>query len=133
MKILHLNVFRKWFDMVESGNKTEDYREIGTYWISRFIDFYCGRKIKTEKDRMIFIRDIKDNTERAISKIQWKHFDTIKYQNGFKRKNGDPAPFIRFVFSGIKIDNGNPKLGYISGRKCFIIKLKKSLKGLEGN
>jgi hypothetical protein len=33
--ILNLNLARKWFDMIESGEKTEEYREIKAHWISR--------------------------------------------------------------------------------------------------
>lgn len=31
-KILHLNLKRKWFDMILSGDKKEEYREIKPYW-----------------------------------------------------------------------------------------------------
>ena len=32
MKILHLTLKRKWYDMIESGIKREEYREIKPYW-----------------------------------------------------------------------------------------------------
>jgi hypothetical protein len=35
MKILHLTLKRKWFDMILSGEKSEEYREIKPYWIAR--------------------------------------------------------------------------------------------------
>lgn len=35
MKILHLTLKRKWFDMIASGEKKEEYREIKPYWIRR--------------------------------------------------------------------------------------------------
>ena len=34
--ILHLNLDAKWFDLIESGVKVEEYREIKPYWIARF-------------------------------------------------------------------------------------------------
>lgn len=34
-RILHLPVKKKFFDMEEAGIKTEDYREIKGYWITR--------------------------------------------------------------------------------------------------
>ena len=37
MKALHLNLKRKWFDMILSGYKKEEYREIKAYWINRFL------------------------------------------------------------------------------------------------
>lgn len=35
MKILHLTLNKKWYDMIESGIKKEEYREIKKYWIQR--------------------------------------------------------------------------------------------------
>lgn len=33
--ILHLNLKKRWFDMILSGEKKEEYREISQYWTSR--------------------------------------------------------------------------------------------------
>lgn len=35
MKILHLTLKKQWFDMIAEGRKTEEYREIKTYWSDR--------------------------------------------------------------------------------------------------
>jgi len=35
MEILHLNLKKKWFDMIASGEKKEEYREMKKYWIKR--------------------------------------------------------------------------------------------------
>ena len=32
MKVLHLTLQKKWFDMIASGKKKEEYREIKRYW-----------------------------------------------------------------------------------------------------
>ena len=34
---LNLVLKSKWFDMIESGGKTEEYREVKPYWIRRFV------------------------------------------------------------------------------------------------
>lgn len=36
MKILHLTLKRKWFDMILLCDKKEEYREIKPYWSKRF-------------------------------------------------------------------------------------------------
>jgi len=36
-KILHLTLKKKWFDMILSGEKTEEYRDIKPYWDKRLI------------------------------------------------------------------------------------------------
>lgn len=35
MRILHLTLKKKWFDMIASGEKKEEYREIKPYWNKR--------------------------------------------------------------------------------------------------
>lgn len=36
MNTLHLTLKKKWFDMIASGFKREEYREIKPYWAARF-------------------------------------------------------------------------------------------------
>ena len=38
MKILDLPLKKKWYEMIESGEKTEEYREYKDYWRKRLID-----------------------------------------------------------------------------------------------
>ena len=38
VKILHLVLKKKWYEMQESGEKTEEYRELTEYWRKRLID-----------------------------------------------------------------------------------------------
>jgi hypothetical protein len=35
MKVLHLTLKRKWFDMIASGEKKEEYRDLKLYWSDR--------------------------------------------------------------------------------------------------
>lgn len=35
MRVLHLTLKRKWFDMIASGVKREEYREAKPYWTKR--------------------------------------------------------------------------------------------------
>ena len=39
MKTLHLNLTAKWYTMIESGVKKEEYREIKDYWKKRLIAY----------------------------------------------------------------------------------------------
>lgn len=39
-KILHLTLTKKWFDMIYSGIKKEEYREIKEYWDKRLSKEY---------------------------------------------------------------------------------------------
>lgn len=43
--MLTLPIKRKWFDMIVSGEKKEEYREIKPYWTSRILRYgYAGIK-----------------------------------------------------------------------------------------
>ena len=37
MRVLHLTLKKKWFDMILSGEKKEEYREMKPYWHRRFL------------------------------------------------------------------------------------------------
>lgn len=37
MKVLHLTLKKRWFDMIVSGEKKEEYREIKPYWQKRLL------------------------------------------------------------------------------------------------
>lgn len=37
VKILHLTLKKEWYDMIERGIKTEEYREVKPYWTKRFL------------------------------------------------------------------------------------------------
>lgn len=39
MKILELPLKKEWYNMIESGEKREEYREIKPYWSKRFVGF----------------------------------------------------------------------------------------------
>ena len=43
MKILDLVVKHKWYDMEESGEKPEEYRDLSVHWVKRFLRLNSGR------------------------------------------------------------------------------------------
>ncbi|MBN2640357.1 MAG: ASCH domain-containing protein [Victivallales bacterium] len=55
MKILHLTLKKKWFDMILSGEKKEEYRKFKPYWLKRLMNEYNV----------------------------WKDFDIIRFTNGY--------------------------------------------------
>lgn len=38
--MLTLPIKKKWFDMIKSGEKKEEYREIKQYWFTRFKNYF---------------------------------------------------------------------------------------------
>ena len=49
-RILHLNLKKQWFDMIASGEKKEEYRNINDYWYTRLAKF---NEVQ-EGDKIIF-------------------------------------------------------------------------------
>ena len=57
-KILRLSLKKKWFDLIQSGVKTEEYREIKPYWYHRLhnkhfdcVEFTLGYPKKDDMSR----------------------------------------------------------------------------------
>ena len=46
MNILDLPLKAIWYDMIESGEKKEEYREHNSYWAKRF--YVCSWKLRKE-------------------------------------------------------------------------------------
>lgn len=75
MKILYLTLYKKWFDQIKSGFKTEEYRGKTPYWIKRlrgktfdevhFRNGY-GRNAPLLKVKCL---DIEEDTEVFIIKL----------------------------------------------------------------
>lgn len=100
MKVLHLTLKKKWFDMIASGEKKEEYRELKEYWIKRF----CTKEwYKFEMEVL----------HKAID----KHYDAVIFRNGYNKN----APVITIECKGITIGHGKYKWG--AHGQSFIIRL----------
>ncbi len=74
-KILHITLKKKWFDMILSGEKKEEYREVKDYWIKRLVD-----------------------TSLSDPKA-FKDFDIVRATNGYQKD----ARQIDWIHEGIEI------------------------------
>ena len=55
MKILHLTLQKKWFDLILSGKKKVEIREYKPYWVARLVD----------------------------DRGEGRHFDIVRFKNGY--------------------------------------------------
>lgn len=92
MKVLHLTLKKKWFDMILSGEKKEEYREIKSYWIERLTWHEYHSKGELELIRCF-----------ASGEAFRKDFDIVEFKNGY----GKEAPTITVEMAGIHY--GYPK------------------------
>ncbi len=113
MKVLHLTLKKKWFDMILSGEKEEEYREIKKYWVNRLTNEFKGCIGGDFMDR------------HAVISFNIKDFDLIVLRNGY----GNNVPEIKVECKSIDIGlpiSGLSEEGWLD-TNVFIIKLGKIL------
>jgi len=74
---LNMTLKRKWFDMILSGEKKEEYREIKKYWNKRFLDNY-------------------NSIGHEEFEPEHTKYDTIVFRNGYAKN----APTIKIECLG---------------------------------
>ena len=114
MKTLTLSLKKKWFDMIASGEKTEEYREITPYWQKRLLR--CGNACDGYS---IVMGEIICPICRYL---KYTDFDTVVFTLGYPRK-GDLSRRMEFEVSDISIDCGRPEWGAEPDKAYFVIKL----------
>jgi hypothetical protein len=125
-KVLHLTLKKKWFDMIASGEKKEEYREIKPFWATRLL-------YKIELPRSIgFMWAWKDIQQGDFSCSKWKDatggapifnedFHAVKFVNGGNFHAS--LPMVMMALQGMEIREGKPEWGAEPGKKYFVIKL----------
>lgn len=98
MKTLHLVLKSKWYDMIDRGEKKEEYRELTLYWKKRLIE------------------DLGD-----FYPVLFKDYKWICFHKGYT------STTMTFKVEDIKIGRGNPEWGAPTDRPVFIIKLGERL------
>lgn len=113
MKILHLTLKKKWFDMIASGEKKEEYREINHYWWVRFVQ--CGECFRGDGEPL--------PTDLWELKLE-KKFDVIYFRNGYAKY----APTVIVEWLGLDRGEGNFEWDADKNKEYFVIKLGEILK-----
>jgi hypothetical protein len=129
MKKLRLTLKKKWFDMILSGEKKEEYREIKEYWVRRLIDF----KEDVEPEVLDeFITDLsmpyfRHHSVRELFKYfgaSFKKFDVVEFKNGYNSHN----PYFIIDLLWIEIDAGLEDQGAEDGKFYFVLRLGEIIK-----
>lgn len=112
-RILHLTL-KKWpFDMIASGIKLEEYREIKPYWIKRFLHPKYNQYGSVEL--------LKALCHKETYKDEW---DIIRFRNGYHRE----CPIMDVEFIGIHYGMAKEEwIGYYTQNWFFCIELGKIL------
>ena len=121
-KTLHLVLKGNWYDMIASGEKKEEYREIKPYWVNRLLrirrDF--AYDFDTYSD---CISMLENETEHAMNVMDaaYTDYDHVCFHRGYTNTT------MTFELKDIDIGIGNPEWGAPTDRPVFIIKLGERL------
>lgn len=103
MKILHLHLKKEWYDMINSGEKPEEYREDKKYWCKIFLN----------TDYVLF------SYRNGYQSCNVNNYTHVLFYYGYTNKT------MLFEINDIVYGYGNPKWGAPKDKKVFIIKLGK--------
>lgn len=112
MKILDLPLKKEWYNMIERGEKLEEYREINPYWIKRL----CRSKGNCDWCGCCEI-------SLCINMHISTNYTHVRFRFGYTKRT------MLFEIDKIIIGRGNSKWG-APNRDVFIIKLKTYMKSL---
>lgn len=101
--MLVLPIKKKWFDMIVSGEKKEEYREIKSYWTSR-LKYYTPALI------------VGSNTERVAPTFE------VGFRNGYNKN----SPML-ICKCKLRTGTGKEEWGAIPRRECYILTILKIL------
>ena len=118
MKDLHLNLKEEWFDMILSGEKTEEYRDIKPSIISLLFDW---RKIGNTREYLE--ATIKNDNDSAECWCVLKDIGKIVFSNGYAK---DRRQMI-VELDHIKIHQGLVEWGAKKDEHYFVLSLGKVL------
>lgn len=118
MKTLHLPLKAKWYEMIDSGVKTEEYRILSSHWVQRLLELANGRRLKWIDAFPLSFHsiDIKNSMEMGV--LKFRQFDAAKFAYGYTKRT------MTFEIESITIGKGNPEWGAPT-EEVFIIKLGK--------
>ena len=102
MTTLTLPLNRKWFDMIKSGVKKEEYREFNEYWNKRLL------------------WTAKHPIERREKYNGFLTFDTLVFTLGYPKAD-DTERRLVFKNPSIRIGRGKPEWGAEPGKQYFVI------------
>lgn len=122
MKTLDLVLKHHWYDMIASGEKKEEYREIKRYYISRLL--MAAQLCKGEvvwKNLTPFLSRYYDNNKSELKQylgfsLIFKNFSSVTFHRGYTNTT------MTFKIEDMKIGIGNPNWG-APNEEVFIIKL----------
>ena len=129
MKTLDLVLKRKWYDMIASGEKTEEYREIKPYWTVRMMEELDMAILHTYEKVCYATALLYGNNEHLLKdalyhgSMKFRDFDKVTFHLGYSKDR----PSMTFAIKEIVCDEGKEEWGALPGETYFVIKLGERL------
>jgi hypothetical protein len=119
--ILHLPLKAEWYNLIESGIKKEEYREIKPYWMKRLLEVInidYTEYIPIDKASIDFYNQNHKylNIATKSKSIKFKDYNKVKFTYGYTKKS------MTFEIINITIGKGKIEWGAMDDL-LFIIKL----------
>jgi hypothetical protein len=115
--VLQLTMKSKWYDMIASGEKKEEYREIKEFWVRRLCK---GFNVLNWKP---FVYTLEEGEFEPLK------FYQVRFARGGHFGNETvKIPTMHVECKGIRIDYGKPEWGAEPGVKYFVITLGEIIK-----
>ena len=120
MKTLDLVLKKKWYDMIASGEKTEEYREIKPYWIRRLC-YKASRSYPVPWVTMVVTSQNTEYLKKANKNgtMRLRAFTHVTFHLGYAKDR----PSMTFAINEIVCEEGKEEWGAEKGKAYFVIKL----------
>lgn len=128
MKTLDLVLKGKWYDMIDSGEKKEEYREIKAYWCNRIL-YHTTLGVKEYwEDVLAKARELIAENPKCFNlpNLLIRNYGTRGYTH-VRFRRGYTCQDMLFEIDSIEINTGNSEWGAEDGVEYFVIKLGKRL------
>nr|DAF32874.1 MAG TPA: hypothetical protein [Caudoviricetes sp.] len=124
-KVLSLAVSKKWFDLIASGIKREEYREIKPYWEKRLLNYKALQEYAKKNLENLYIKKFlfpgKPPIEN-VCEVFPAGYTHVRFTNGY----GICRPSLEFEV--VSITFGKPQRGLCPDefldKDYFVIKFK---------
>jgi hypothetical protein len=113
MKTLTLSLKKKWFDMIKSGEKKEEYRELKYHWLTMLFRVKDVQKFYGVSDMTPLANGI---AQEAFA----KEYDRLVFTLGYPKAD-DTERRLTFKNPRIRIGTGRHEWGAEHGEKYFVI------------
>lgn len=118
MIVLHLTLKKKWFDMILSGEKKEEYREIKEYWLKRLC---FDIQAEYPYDIETILLSLSEVNKRNDLSFKFKNYSHVMFKNGYDRT----SPYMLIELNKISIGLAKPEWSENAKGYFFVLDLGK--------